>query len=140
MRLNTIEIAGILAILILVVFASGCTSSSGDSNSSNSQSSNPSNSQSSSSSSSFQTVNYTGTGDSATGSFKWPGGLMRVSATHSGDSNIIVHLVRASDGKIQEFLVNEIGSYSGSRAISVPAGEYLFDIQADGPWTITVTK
>lgn len=136
MKLNLVKIVGILSILVLVVFASGCTSSSDDTNSSDSQVSDSSSSQSSS----FNTKNFAGTGDSGTESFDWPGGLMRVSATHNGESNIIIHLVRASDGKVQEYIVNEIGSYSGSRAISVPAGEYLFDVQADGKWTITVSK
>ena len=37
MKINKIELLGIMAILVLVVFASGCTSSTGDSNSSNTQ-------------------------------------------------------------------------------------------------------
>jgi hypothetical protein len=135
LKLNKIEIIGIISILLVVVLASGCTSSSDSSSTSDTQSSDTS-----SQSSSFQTVKFSGTGDSATQSFKWPGGLMRVNCTHSGDSNFIVHLVRSSDGDIEEFLVNEIGSYNGSRGVSVSSGEYLFDIQADGPWTITVSK
>jgi hypothetical protein len=40
-----------------------------------------------------------------------------------------------------ELLVNEIGSFDGSKAIGIDApGLHLLDIQADGDWTITVEQ
>jgi hypothetical protein len=90
--------------------------------------------------SSFQPLKFTGTGDKATQSFNWPGGLMRMEMTHSGSSNFIIHLVNADDGSIQEFAENEIGPVNGSRAFSEPAGSYILDVQADGAWTIKLTQ
>ena len=51
--------------------------------------------------------------------------------THSGSSNFIVQAL----GDTSENLVNEIGKYSGK--VLVPAATLLFEIQADGNWSIT---
>jgi hypothetical protein len=88
----------------------------------------------------FQPLTFSGTGNTATQSFSWPGGLMRVSFSHTGSSNFIIHLVSASDGSVQEYMVNEIGSVNGSRAFSEPAGTYILDIQADGTWNVKITN
>lgn len=48
--------------------------------------------------------------------------------------NFIVNL----DGPTEELLVNEIGSTSGVAAVPTEFGDYVFDIDADGPWSITV--
>ena len=90
--------------------------------------------------STFQPINLSGSGEKATQSFNWPGGMMRIEMTHNGDSNFIIHLVRTSDGEIQEFVENEIGPVNGSRVFSVPAGNYLLDVQADGKWNVIITK
>jgi len=38
-------------------------------------------------------------------------------------------------------LANEIGSFTGNRAIGIDApGIHLLDIRADGDWTITVEQ
>jgi hypothetical protein len=138
---NKLIPVGLLVLMCLIVVVSGCTSTDSNSNqtsTSNSQSSGSTTT--STSSSSFSPLTLSGTGNEATQSFNWPGGLMRVEYTHKGDSNFIVHLQDASTGSVQEYMVNEIGSLSGSNAFSVPAGSYILDVEADGPWTIKITN
>jgi hypothetical protein len=38
----------------------------------------------------------------------------------------------------RDLLINEIGSYTGSRPLVGP-GSYIFDIDADGGWSVTIT-
>jgi hypothetical protein len=60
-----------------------------------------------------------------------------VSATHTGESNFIVHLVGIGDTTGTEFLFNEIGRYRGQTLVdSMPRGNYLLAVQADGAWSI----
>ena len=67
-----------------------------------------------------------------------------VTTSHNGQSNFIVELLK-SDGSQSEYLVNEIGAYSGQTIVSV--GSNLFDlkpgyyavvVQADGSWTFDI--
>jgi PKD repeat protein len=58
----------------------------------------------------------------------------------AGSANFIV-LLLDDQGDWVELLVNEIGSFDGSKAIGIDApGLHLLDIQADGDWTITVEQ
>jgi hypothetical protein len=50
---------------------------------------------------------------------------------HTGESNFIV----TAWGESREGIVNEIGKYDGRNL--VPAGTLLFEIQADGNWSLT---
>jgi hypothetical protein len=58
-------------------------------------------------------------------------GLMTVTATHSGDGNFAIWAYAEST----DLLVNEIGTFSGE--VLLPDGTFLFEIQANGPWTIS---
>ncbi|MCK9150475.1 hypothetical protein [Methanobacterium alcaliphilum] len=143
MNISKIGLICILTILCLVVGISGCTSDTTD----NSQTSNSNSdinsdidSNNESQASTFNPVSFKGSGEKATESFNWPGGLMRISMKHDGESNFIIHLVNADDGSTQEYVENEIGSVDNSRAFSIPAGEYLLDVQADGSWKITISQ
>lgn len=84
-------------------------------------------------------ITFSGRGDHATEAFELESGLVRLQAEHQGSSNFAVKLLDGSGG-LQELPVNEIGSYSGSRAFSVRSGTYLLDITASGPWTIEITQ
>ena len=54
--------------------------------------------------------------------------------THDGNSNIIVHMI-TTDG--MDYLVNEIGKYTGKIIVKIPSGSNaLFEIKADGNWNI----
>jgi len=37
-------------------------------------------------------------------------------------------------------VVNEIGNYSGKMIYAIPAGEYLYEVTASGPWTINMSQ
>lgn len=78
-----------------------------------------------------QPVTLRGRGRTATDHVTPPAGLTVASFTHDGKSNFIVSAVR--DRKI--LLVNTIGQYRGQRLIVGPE-PFLFDIDADGTWTI----
>ena len=57
-----------------------------------------------------------------------------VEASHSGGSNFVVSVV---GNGVDELMVNEIGSYSGTVAMeNLLRGRYRMSIQADGSWSI----
>lgn len=76
-----------------------------------------------------------GRGQTATDPFFLPAPDSMITFTHDGTRNFIV---RAYAGDRPESLVNTIGAYRGARPISSTEPVTL-DIQADGPWTATVT-
>lgn len=71
-------------------------------------------------------------------SLKSPFAIAKMS--HAGSSNFAVWLKQAATGKGEDLLANEIGSYSGTRMSHLRPGEYFFDIDADGPWSLTVME
>lgn len=87
----------------------------------------------------LQPVILSGRGQKATDLFYLPQGLARFEMTHSGDSNFAIWLM--NDLGIREgLLVNEIGSFQGSKAVRIEKpGMYLMDITADGTWKVTIT-
>ena len=87
-----------------------------------------------------ETTEFSGSSAQATQLFELSGGLHRVELTHQGDANFIVDLLDENGASVVPMgLVNEIGPFDGSRAMTVPGdGIYLFSVQANGPWTITV--
>jgi hypothetical protein len=89
-------------------------------------------------------VDWSGSGDNVVAPLLFRSGIVAAKFTHSGSANFIVQLLPA-DGSNSTLLVNEIGSYSGSQAITVGGG--LFNpspgihaivIQADGNWTLSL--
>ncbi|WP_406674062.1 hypothetical protein WBK31_39460 [Nonomuraea sp. N2-4H] len=60
-------------------------------------------------------------------------GLRTVTATHSGESNFIVHS-HTRPGRWGDLLFNEIGTYRGKTLL--PAGTRLVVVKADGSWTL----
>lgn len=81
-------------------------------------------------------VELSGFGQTATDPVTPPCPICRATLTHSGSSNFIVHTFRGAE---EDFLVNEIGAYQGSRPIF---GEepIVFDIDADGAWSIRIEQ
>jgi hypothetical protein len=88
-------------------------------------------------SSASDTRSFSGTGQAATALFHLGNGLAKFKLTHSGESNFGVWL-KDKDGENVELLANEIGSFNGSKAVGVSDGQYILDVSADGPWTITI--
>jgi hypothetical protein len=80
-----------------------------------------------------------GQGQQATQTFQLVGGLAIFRMTHSGSSNFAIWLMN-DRGERVELLVNEIGSFHGAKAVGVDTGNYLLDITADGPWTVTIEQ
>jgi hypothetical protein len=81
---------------------------------------------------------FGGDGTSATKQFKLSEGLCRVKLKHRGTSNFMVHLLD-EEGGVDEHVVNEIGGYDGSQALKIKkTGTYIFDVIADGEWSIEV--
>lgn len=61
-------------------------------------------------------------------------GPVIVESSHNGGSNYVLRLV---GNGLEELLVNEIGSYSGSVAVDDAApGRYRLSVEADGSWSI----
>jgi hypothetical protein len=71
-----------------------------------------------------------GTGDNI---LLYKGSAATITSTHDGSSNFVIWGYR-SDGRINELIVNEIGSYSGTDLAG--SGTSILDIQADGNWTL----
>jgi hypothetical protein len=57
--------------------------------------------------------------------------------THRGSSNFAVTAL-ASDGSHNALLVNVIGSYSGTVLFDETGHSVAFEVDADGPWTISI--
>lgn len=86
-----------------------------------------------------ESFSMSGSGTKATETFTTEGGLVVFDFSHNGDSNFAVWLLN-ENGEREELLVNTIGSWDGKVALYLPAGTYLFDIDADGRWEADVTQ
>jgi hypothetical protein len=80
-----------------------------------------------------------GRGKTATKAFRVDDGMAVFRFQHRGQSNFIVGLL-TSRGEEIDNLVNEIGTINGSTARAVEAGRYLFNVEADGPWSIRIEQ
>jgi hypothetical protein len=85
------------------------------------------------------TITFSGRGSSSTGFFPLDAGLLITRATHDGQRNFFVDLVK-STGET-DFLVIETGVFNGQTADRVrETGSYLLSVQADGNWTVTLEQ
>lgn len=89
-----------------------------------------------------ETRSFSGNSKTATSLFELSGGLKKFDMTHQGDANFIVDLLDENGASVSMMgLVNEIGPFDGSKALSVPDdGIYLLQVEANGPWTIEITE
>lgn len=78
-------------------------------------------------------VIVSGSGETATDVINIPFLLAVLSIRHSGDGYFGIEAYQGDDS---ELLVNEVGAYSGKKWLL--AGEYVFDIDADGAWEIVI--
>lgn len=76
---------------------------------------------------------------SQTQNFEAGGGLTIITMSYEGrqTQNFIVSI---QYGDTFELLANERGSFQGSRALGIPAGNHELDITAVGDWTINVDQ
>jgi autonomous glycyl radical cofactor GrcA len=85
-------------------------------------------------------ITLSGTGQEATSKFSLEKGLSIFRMSHDGDSNFAIWLLDDEGDKV-ELLVNEIGSFDGSKAVGIKKhGDHLLDISADGKWAITIEQ
>jgi hypothetical protein len=85
----------------------------------------------------FAPITVSGTGQKATEKFMLEKGLVVFKMTHSGGGHFSVTLLD-SNGDYIALLANEVGAFDGSKAEKInKSGEYLFDVSADGAWTIS---
>jgi hypothetical protein len=84
-------------------------------------------------------LTISGKSQQATKPFYLNAGLTTFKMTHDGSSNFAIWLLDANGNK-KELLVNEIGSFDGSKAVGVKSGVYLLDIKANGNWNIQINQ
>jgi hypothetical protein len=82
----------------------------------------------------FQTITLTGNGQTATEAITLPAAHFVAAWTHTGGSNFAVWAHHRAG---RDLLINEIGPYAGSRPLVGP-GQFVFDITADGAWSVTI--
>jgi hypothetical protein len=88
-----------------------------------------------------QVTKLSGTGKQLTDPVQINEGLAIITLKHNGSSNFAVWLDGQATADHVDLLVNEIGSWQGSRATSIPeSGKYLFEVDADGPWSIEISQ
>lgn len=92
----------------------------------------------------FKPLEYSGTGDFVITGINIPAGSFSVTLTHTGKKNFISKFYYG-DGKYEyQSLTNEIGKYSGTRALYEHGGKAvtngMIEVRADGAWTVTINK
>ncbi len=86
-------------------------------------------------------IELSGNGQTATDTFDLGSGLTIFRMSYQGERNFIVNLLGEPGPQASGVLIaNSIGSFEGSHAAKTTAGEHLLDVQANGPWTITVEQ
>lgn len=69
--------------------------------------------------------------------FKSGGGVTIFKFDHRGRQNFVVQYAQ---GDSAQLLVNEIGNTQGSKAVGMPAGDYVLDVATTGEWSIQVEQ
>jgi len=88
----------------------------------------------------IEPITFNGTGQQATTKFQLQPGLSVFSMKNTGGSNFSIWLLNDEGDKI-ELLVNEIGSFDGSKAVKIKnQGNYLLDIASSGKWNINIKQ
>ncbi|MGE7951816.1 hypothetical protein [Lysinibacillus xylanilyticus] len=87
----------------------------------------------------LEALKLSGSGDTVTKKVKLDDGFVIIDATHQGSRNFAVKLLD-SNANTLKLVVNEIGNYSGKKVYAIPAGEYLYEVTASGPWTINMSQ
>lgn len=83
-------------------------------------------------------TSFSGYGTDITGAFKSTGNMV-CNISHDGSSNFIVRAYELTEDGDRQPVVNEIGEYNGQCIIKTKKDVlYLFNVDADGNWTIDV--
>jgi hypothetical protein len=84
-------------------------------------------------------ITLSGTGQQATEAFELEAGLVIATLSHQGQGHFGVTLLDET-GQMADLFANAIGPFDGSTAYGAAGGTYLLDVQADGPWTVTIEQ
>ena len=85
-------------------------------------------------------ITLSGSGQMATDLFELESCLAIFKLSYQGDRNFIVHLLDENGSQVGQSVVNVIGSFDGSQAMQAKAGQHVLDVQASGPWNITIEQ
>ncbi|QLK25388.1 hypothetical protein HYG81_15035 [Natrinema zhouii] len=88
----------------------------------------------------YETEMLEGSGQTVTDEFSVAGGPTVFIFEHNGESNFIVELINAETGEVETIPVNEIGTTDGAVAVPLGPGDYYFDVDADGSWSVEVAE
>jgi hypothetical protein len=152
---RNVKIAMLIVIIFVVIIVAAAAASSGgsknnatDNNSNNNV--NPSNNQQQTTvppAASPADIVLSGTGDNVSNSFTLTAGVAIFQMNYEGSSNFAIWLDNHT-GKQTDLLVNDIGSYSGSKLEGVTSpeiigptpGSYYLDVTASGKWNVTIKQ
>lgn len=82
-----------------------------------------------------------GSGQAASDFFSLKAGPATFKVSHQGSGTLAPTLLRGTDGSVVTILANELGRFSGSKTVEIPAdGVYLVDVIASGAWSIDVSQ
>ena len=86
-------------------------------------------------------IDLSGNASQATDFFELEEGLAVFDFSHQGSANFIASLLDEQGTEVGYAIANEIGTIDSSSALRIPqAGRYVLDVDADGPWSSTVTQ
>lgn len=86
-------------------------------------------------------IALSGNASQATDFFELEEGLAVFRFSHQGQMNFIATLLDEQGTEVGYALGNEIGNVESSSALRIQrAGRYVLDVDADGPWSATVTQ
>jgi len=82
---------------------------------------------------------FSGKGQAATKLISLEGGIYIFSMKHTGKGNFII-CPYGTSGRRYSSLINEIGPFEGWNTVPFEEGEYLFQVDADGDWEMSIEK
>lgn len=80
---------------------------------------------------------YNGNGTSLSPFFHADGGLLVIGGTYQGDGRVAIRL-RDANGQVVEQIANQVGTFSGSKGVSVQPGIYFLELYGNGNWSVNV--
>jgi len=80
---------------------------------------------------------YAGSGTSLSPFFHTDGGLVVIGGSYQGDGRVAIR-VRDANGVIVEQVANQVGTFSGSKGVSLTPGIYFLELYGNGNWSVNV--
>ncbi len=80
---------------------------------------------------------YNGAGTSLSPFFQTGGGLVVIGGLYQGDGRVAIR-VRDANGVVVEQIANQVGTFSGSKGVSLTPGIYFLELYGNGTWSVNV--